>query len=290
MVESITNSFDMNSIWNVGASSSSNNTVENTGTTTNTTTNPVSATDEYIKSGENGENSNNRGVEETNENETEKPRAVEGENQNNAELSEDEQRQVDELKATDRKVRQHEMAHLAASQGIAMSGANFEYKRGPDGVNYAVGGDVKIDVSKESTPEKTMDKARKIVTAALAPADPSPQDRQVAAQARMMELQAQMELQKERQKEATGSSETSDNVFSMGNTEKAGAPQTSMAAEETGAPKLGFSGAGTGVEDKEAQKTVWQQTHPGIETYNIIQFSVGAAGFASRMPTLDMVA
>jgi hypothetical protein len=285
MVESIANNFDMNGIRNVGALPNSNG-MENTD---ETTTKPVSAVDEYINIGENGETSTGTGVEETNETEREKPQATEGQNQNEGELSEDERRELEELKATDRKVRQHEMAHLAASQGIAMSGANFEYKRGPDGVNYAVGGDVKIDVSKESDPEKTVDKARRIVTAALAPADPSPQDRQVAARARMMELNAQMELQKERQKEAAGTGED-ENVFSMEEPEKPGMPQADTGVEKTGAPKLGFSGAGTGVEDKGAEETVWEQTHPGIETYNIIQFSVGASSFASRMPFLDMVA
>lgn len=121
------------------------------------------------------------------------------------ELTEEQKREVAELKATDRKVRQHEMAHLAAAQGIAVSGANFQYKQGPDGVNYAVGGDVQIDTSKDKDPEKTIAKARKIIAAANAPADPSPQDRQVAAQAQAMQAQAQQELARQAQTETTGS-------------------------------------------------------------------------------------
>jgi hypothetical protein len=120
---------------------------------------------------------------------------------NEQELTDAEKRKIQELKRIDREVRQHEMAHLAAAQGIAISGANFEYERGPDGVNYAVGGDVKIDVSKESDPEKTLDKARKISAAANAPAEPSPQDRSVAASAQAMAAEAQVEIAKEKQQE-----------------------------------------------------------------------------------------
>jgi hypothetical protein len=123
-------------------------------------------------------------------------------------LTEEEKRRVQELKAIDQKVRQHEMAHLSAASGIAVSGASFEYERGPDGVNYAVAGEVSIDTSAEGDPEKTIDKARKIAAAATAPADPSPQDRQVAAQARGMEAQAQVELQREARQETAETEET----------------------------------------------------------------------------------
>jgi hypothetical protein len=127
---------------------------------------------------------------------------------NNAELSEQEKKQVEELKAIDRKIRQHEMAHLAAAAGIAVSGANFDYKRGPDGVMYAVGGDVQIDTSPvPNNPQATIEKAQKIARAALAPVDPSPQDRKVAAQARAMEAEARAELVRENQQEINPSAE-----------------------------------------------------------------------------------
>lgn len=99
-----------------------------------------------------------------------------------------------QLKARDAEVRQHEMAHLAAAGGLATSGASFTYQKGPDGVNYAVGGEVSIDTSPGRTPEETMARARTIRAAAMAPAEPSSQDRAVAAQAAQMALQAAMEL------------------------------------------------------------------------------------------------
>ena len=52
---------------------------------------------------------------------------------------------------------------------------------------------VKIDTSSGSTPEDTIRKAQTIRAAALAPAEPSGQDRAVAAQASQMEAQARAE-------------------------------------------------------------------------------------------------
>ena len=101
---------------------------------------------------------------------------------------------IDKLKARDLEVRQHELAHLAASGGLATSGASYTYQRGPNGVSYAIGGEVNIDTSPGATPEETIQRARTIQAAALAPAEPSGPDRAVAAQAQQMETQARAEL------------------------------------------------------------------------------------------------
>ena len=109
-------------------------------------------------------------------------------------LTDEERAVVAKLKARDLEVRQHEAAHLAAAGGLATSGASFTYQKGPDGVNYAIGGEVGIDVSPGRTPQETIDRARTVRAAALAPANPSGADLAVAAQAQQMELQAQAEL------------------------------------------------------------------------------------------------
>ncbi|RMH09679.1 MAG: catalase [Nitrospirae bacterium] len=104
-----------------------------------------------------------------------------------------------QLKARDREVRAHEAAHLAAAGSVATGGAQFTFQRGPDGQLYAVGGEVHIDTSPvPGDPEATIRKARTIRAAALAPANPSAQDRAVAAQASRMEAQARQELAQER--------------------------------------------------------------------------------------------
>ncbi len=111
-----------------------------------------------------------------------------------APLSDAEQRTVDQLKARDRVVRAHEMAHMAAGAGLITHGASFTYQTGPDGRRYAVGGEVGIDVSPGRNPAETLAKAERIRAAALAPAEPSGQDRQVASEADRMAVEARMAI------------------------------------------------------------------------------------------------
>lgn len=110
-------------------------------------------------------------------------------------LSEEELEVVRELAARDREVRAHEQAHLAAAGPYATGGPTYTYQTGPDGQRYAVGGEVGIDTSPvPGNPEATVNKARTIMAAANAPAEPSAQDRAVAAAAASMMAQAQAEL------------------------------------------------------------------------------------------------
>lgn len=132
-----------------------------------------------------------------------------------SQLSTEEQAQVRKLKARDQAVRQHEQAHLSSAGGLATSGASYTYQRGPDGVSYAIGGEVRIDTSPGRTPEETISRARTIQAAALAPADPSSQDRAVAAAAAQMLREAQGEQSRQQstgsgQSGGTGESGTGD--------------------------------------------------------------------------------
>ncbi len=126
-----------------------------------------------------------------------------------SELSEDEQRQVEKLKETDRKVRAHEQAHMAGGGALVQGGASYTYDKGPDGRMYAVAGEVSIDVSPGRSPEESLAKAQQIRAAAMAPADPSPQDRRVAAGAARLESSARAEQAKEQATEATAAKEGS---------------------------------------------------------------------------------
>ncbi|OHX14100.1 hypothetical protein BI347_11720 [Chromobacterium sphagni] len=108
-------------------------------------------------------------------------------------LNADQQKQVAELKARDTDVRRHEAAHQAAGGALA-GAASFTYEQGPDGKQYAIGGEVSIRVSQGNTPQETIQNAQTVRTAALAPVDPSGQDRAVAAEASQMEQQARMQL------------------------------------------------------------------------------------------------
>lgn len=113
-------------------------------------------------------------------------------------LSEEEVELVERLQSRDQEVRQHEAAHQAVG-GQYAGAASFTYQRGPDGQSYAVGGEVPIDVSPVANdPQATIDKMRVVRAAALAPPEPSQQDRQVAALAMQTMMQAQAELTSER--------------------------------------------------------------------------------------------
>lgn len=111
-------------------------------------------------------------------------------------LTPDQKAQVERLAKTDRDVRAHEAAHLAAAGGLARGGAEFTYQMGPDGKMYAVGGKVRVDTSPGRTPEETLVKARQLAAAADAPADPSGQDQYVAAQAGRLERTASEQIAK----------------------------------------------------------------------------------------------
>ena len=114
---------------------------------------------------------------------------------------------IDKLKSRDTEVRQHEQAHLAAAGGLAVSGASYTYQRGPNGVDYAVGGEVHIDTSPGRTPQETIARAHTIESAALAPAEPSGADRAVAAQAQQLEQQARAQLAVEQAQKAVAPAE-----------------------------------------------------------------------------------
>ncbi|MDH5546018.1 MAG: putative metalloprotease CJM1_0395 family protein [Gammaproteobacteria bacterium] len=145
---------------------------------------------------------------------------------NPAGLDEDDLEEVKELASRDREVRAHEAAHLAAAGQYAKGGINLETKRGPDGKSYAVGGHVSIDTSPvPNDPEATLRKAQKIRAAAIAPAEPSGQDRSVAIEAARMASEARMEITKEKQEEIKQTLESKDKT-----TEEASTPTGSEQA------------------------------------------------------------
>ena len=111
------------------------------------------------------------------------------------ELTPEETKEVEELKKRDKEVRDHERAHMMAGGGLVRKGASYQYTTGPDGKRYAVGGEVSIDTSEvKDNPEATITKMQQVRRAALAPAEPSGQDRSVASSASQKEAQARQEL------------------------------------------------------------------------------------------------
>ena len=137
-------------------------------------------------------------------------------------LTEGEQRQVQQLADRDREVRAHEQAHLSAAGSRATSGASFNYTDGPDGRRYATGGEVRIDTSTvQGDPAATVRAAEQIQRAALAPAEPSAQDRQVAAAANAMAQVASVELSQQRAEEGREESSVEQSLASVGHSREA---------------------------------------------------------------------
>ena len=151
-------------------------------------------------------------------------------------LSEAEQKQVAELKRVDAEVRRHEQAHAAAGGQYAGS-PNYEYTAGPDGRRYATSGHVQIDVSPiANDPKATIAKMDQVRKAAMAPAEPSSQDRAVAAKATQEKVKAQAELaQQSAEERASIAGPEADDGTDIG---------TLTAASSSGQAALGESPAG----------------------------------------------
>lgn len=102
---------------------------------------------------------------------------------------------VQRLKAIEEKVKAHESAHKSAGGQFAGS-VSYTYTSGPDGKRYITGGEVQIQIVEGKTPDETIRNMEIVRRAALAPSDPSPQDRAVAAQATQIEQKARQEKAK----------------------------------------------------------------------------------------------
>jgi hypothetical protein len=112
--------------------------------------------------------------------------------------------EIARLTRVDQQVRAHEQAHRSA--GGSYAGApTYQYQKGPDGKNYAVGGEVSIDAGTiRNDPQATIAKMEVVQRAALAPDQPSAQDLKVAAQAQLEAAKARQELSKQQAGGATG--------------------------------------------------------------------------------------
>lgn len=177
-------------------------------------------------------------------------------------LTDAQQRELFDLQAADRSVRAHEAAHMAAGGSLA-GGATYTTKTGPDGKEYAVAGEVPIELSSVGTPEERMARARQVRASALAPADPSPQDLRVAAEASSMELAAMLDASSQARTEvkagakATGPQTSSTAAVKSADAAKANdAAATAKAAGETRAANR----------SRRADANLPVDTTPGLET------------------------
>ncbi|MGK0249098.1 MAG: hypothetical protein ACI910_001835 [Oleispira sp.] len=154
------------------------------------------------------------------------------------------QQQQQDLKLTrslsqrDREVQAHENAHSAVGGQYAGS-AHYTYQRGPDGVNYAVGGEVPIDVGViQGNPAATLEKMQVVQRAALAPAEPSSQDRKVSVIAAQQANQARAEIVIEsRDGSSSGETSAADKSEPSIRVSNDGPPRNSQDSSESSEPK-----------------------------------------------------
>lgn len=114
--------------------------------------------------------------------------------------------EIERLAKRDREVRQHEQAHQAVG-GQYTGAVTYQFVQGPDGRRYAVAGEVSVDLTPAADPEETIQKMEQIKRAALAPSDPSGQDRRIAAEATAIIAQARAEALKIRLEEGEQATE-----------------------------------------------------------------------------------
>lgn len=131
------------------------------------------------------------------EEQSQNPNDEKGEQAPKQQAEQQEKQEVKELKARDQEVKTHEQAHAAVG-GRYAGAASYSYELGPDGKQYAVGGEVQIDISPvPNDPQATIQKMQQVRAAALAPAEPSAADRRIAAEATQQQVQAQAEFIKQ---------------------------------------------------------------------------------------------
>lgn len=195
---------------------------------------------------------------------------------NIGELSLEEQRIVTELQAADTNVRAHEAAHMAAGGGLT-SPASYTYERGPDNKMYAVAGEVGISTGEGNTPQESLNKAQTIRRAALAPADPSPQDLKVAAQAASMEMSARAQIMQEKM------AQNSQNTNNSNETSGDAVNSAENSAENSNVNSVENS-AGNSTENSNANST--ENSNVNSNTNSAGNSNVNSAG-NSRIPSIN---
>jgi hypothetical protein len=208
------------------------------------------------------------------------------------ELSTEEQQQVEELKKRDQEVRAHEAAHQAAAGRHAVGGASYSYQRGPDGANYAVGGEVKIDASPvRGDPEASLEKAQTVRRAALAPAEPSAQDRAVAAQASKHVVDAQTEIRAEQAEQVQAANAPENGAESADSGTESPATAEATAAAPATSPQTSEKAGDSGDKKDDGEEATGVQAEAGhrndkTETYR----QVSGITTTSNDPILDLIA
>ena len=125
------------------------------------------------------------------------------------------------------------MAHKAAAGSLAAGGPYYDLQRGPDGQNYAVGGEVPIRLPETTDYKQAIKDAQQAERAALAPADPSPDDYAAAAAFRQRALEARAKLSNEERQPASESEEKADAATNEQKSETQSDAENAQSSQDT---------------------------------------------------------
>lgn len=169
--------------------------------------------------------------------------------------------EVARLKQREQEVIAHEAAHKAVG-GQYASAASYTYTTGPDNKRYIDGGEVSIRTPSTKDPEEALRMAELIKRAALAPANPSSQDRSVAASATQKAANARAEIAKAASEEAAAkraeaqeAKEEKDEKAESGSTGAASSSGSKGGKKPSGGADLSGSSAARG--QKAADAYAW---------------------------------
>lgn len=140
--------------------------------------------------------------------------------------------EISQLKQREQEVITHEAAHKAVG-GQYTGGVSYTYTTGPDNKRYIDGGEVSISTPSTNDPHEALRMAEQVKRAALAPADPSSQDRSVAASATQKAANARAEISKLAREQAAEKREASQ-AEKAEKAEESGTEKTGKAADSSG--------------------------------------------------------
>lgn len=156
-----------------------------------------------------------------------------------AQLTEADLARIRQLSLQDSQVRLNEEAHVRVGGQYAGS-PSYDFETGPDNRQYAISGEVSFnDTPIAGNPEATIRKLSIVKKAALAPAEPSTQDRAIASKASNGITQAQAQLRAQQlQEQAKAASDEADAKLAESRAEAKARTQTqnAPASGEEGRP------------------------------------------------------
>lgn len=187
--------------------------------------------------------------------------------------------QIRDLQMAEKEVLAHEQAHKAAGAGVT-GGISYSYTTGPDMKQYITGGEVSVGAPSGETPEETIQLLNQVRKAALAPAEPSPQDLRVAATAtaQIQQTQTQMAVEED------------DLDFEMADEEPFENNRLDVTIPERFMKDLDYSTDGKTIFGQDLESLMFQRTYNKAVSRYTYQMQLAEKGFHMEEPKFSQIA